>query len=198
MSNSPSGTRYGTVYTYDCAQCGTACTSHKKTARYCGSRCVNLARYDRIGRVPPKPRTPRELKPRSTRVYILDCSICDTTFVTMHTAQHTCPSTLCKATARQRRMQAKSSRRRARMKDAFVEDVHPHIVFARDGYRCHICGKKVNRKAAVPHPLAPTIDHLVPLALGGTHEPLNARTAHFICNAMKREVGSGDQLLLIA
>jgi 5-methylcytosine-specific restriction endonuclease McrA len=37
----------------------------------------------------------------------------------------------------------------------------------------------------VPDRLAPTIDHIVPLARGGTHEPSNVQSAHFICNALK-------------
>jgi len=62
--------------------------------------------------------------------------------------------------------------------------------------RCHICNKAVKRDAVVPHPLAPTIDHVIPLAVGGTHEPLNCRCAHYICNARKGHRG-GEQLLLI-
>ncbi|WML63644.1 HNH endonuclease signature motif containing protein [Rhodococcus sp. AH-ZY2] len=71
-------------------------------------------------------------------------------------------------------------------------------MFERDGWRCHICGQKVNRKAKAPHPKAATIDHVIPLARGGTHEPINCRCAHFLCNALKRDTGCGDQLLLIA
>lgn len=41
---------------------------------------------------------------------------------------------------------------------------------------CHICGK----------PGADTIDHVVPLARGGTEHPTNLRPAHmYPCNAAK-------------
>lgn len=70
-------------------------------------------------------------------------------------------------------------------------------IYERDGWRCHLCSKPVKRDAVVPHPQAPTIDHLIPLAAGGTHEPHNVRTAHFICNS-KRGAGGVVQLLLVA
>lgn len=58
-------------------------------------------------------------------------------------------------------------------------------VFERDGWTCRICRKPVDREAKVPHPKAPTVDHVVPLALGGAHVYTNVQTAHFICNSRK-------------
>jgi 5-methylcytosine-specific restriction endonuclease McrA len=54
------------------------------------------------------------------------------------------------------------------------------------------------KTASVPHPMAPTIDHIVPLSKGGTHEPINCRTAHFLCNSTKGDRLAGDQLILFA
>lgn len=50
---------------------------------------------------------------------------------------------------------------------------------------------------AVPHPKAPTIDHVVPLAEGGADTAANVRLAHFICNSMRGNRGGGEQLALI-
>jgi 5-methylcytosine-specific restriction endonuclease McrA len=33
--------------------------------------------------------------------------------------------------------------------------------------------------------MAPTIDHVLALAAGGTHEMANVQAAHFICNSLK-------------
>ena len=52
----------------------------------------------------------------------------------------------------------------------------------RDGWRCHICGKKVTEKTW-------SLDHLIPLSKGGTHIPENVALAHFACNT-KRNVGN--------
>jgi len=78
-----------------------------------------------------------------------------------------------------------------------VAIVRRYQIHERDRWRCHLCGKKVNREVVAPHPKAPTIDHVIPLAKGGTHEPANCRTAHFLCNSTKGSGGSGEQLMLI-
>lgn len=69
-------------------------------------------------------------------------------------------------------------------------------VFQRDGWRCHLCGKLAVQDAKVPDPLAPTIDHLVPLAAGGEHSHVNVATAHFVCNVRRSDKGAA-QLALI-
>lgn len=77
-------------------------------------------------------------------------------------------------------------RRRARKRDAFVEIVRRAEIFARDLWRCMLCGEPLAMAEQVPHPLAPTIDHVIPLARGGAHAPWNVQAAHFLCNSRKR------------
>lgn len=88
--------------------------------------------------------------------------------------------------------------RRERLKVAFRERVYRAEICKRDGFKCQICKTKVNMKANVPHPLAPTMDHIIALANGGTHEASNVRLAHFMCNSLRGDRCSdgGDQLLL--
>lgn len=45
--------------------------------------------------------------------------------------------------------------------------------------------------------MRPSIDHIVPLSQGGTHELANVQLAHYRCNLSKNNRGSGEQLLLI-
>jgi 5-methylcytosine-specific restriction endonuclease McrA len=66
-------------------------------------------------------------------------------------------------------------------------------VFERDGWTCRLCSKPVERDAQVPAYLAPTLDHILPLALGGLHEYSNVQCAHFICNSRK-----GDSVAQLA
>lgn len=82
------------------------------------------------------------------------------------------------------------ARRRARELDAFVEDVPRLEIFERDGWQCMIpgCfypGVPVSLDPPFPDPLFATVDHVVPLSKGGTHERSNAATAHFRCNVAK-------------
>lgn len=64
-------------------------------------------------------------------------------------------------------------------------------IFERDRWRCKLCRKPVRRDAEVPDPLAPVIDHIVPLAAGeesgGVDAPWNVQCAHFLCNSVKRD-----------
>lgn len=75
--------------------------------------------------------------------------------------------------------------RRARESGAFVSAVNRNEIFERDGYVCQLCGGGVLPFVPHYHPLHPTIDHIIPLAAGGTHEPGNTQTAHNGCNASK-------------
>lgn len=59
----------------------------------------------------------------------------------------------------------------------------------RDGWRCHLCAKKVNRTLPGTHPKGPTIDHLIPIADGGVDEPANVALAHRQCNVTRRDKG---------
>lgn len=77
--------------------------------------------------------------------------------------------------------------RRARKRDAFVAPVSPLQVFIRDDWTCHLCGLPVDRLETHPHPLSPAVDHVIPLARDGTHEPDNCKTAHRICNSIKAD-----------
>jgi len=88
----------------------------------------------------------------------------------------------------------KASRRRARARGAVHNPYSRTAVFQRDAWRCHLCHKLVKRDAHVPHPLAPVIDHLVPLG-EGDDAMQNVATAHFLCNSTRREVGAAQLLL---
>lgn len=70
-------------------------------------------------------------------------------------------------------------------------------IFQRDGWRCHLCRKLVDRTVSRNHPDGATIDHIVPLSLGGTDEPANVATAHWRCNREKRARAMNEQLRLI-
>ena len=66
----------------------------------------------------------------------------------------------------------------------------------RDGWRCHLCRRRVNPALKSPHDLSPTMDHLEPIAEGGDHEPVNLALAHRICNTLRSNRGPA-QLALI-
>jgi 5-methylcytosine-specific restriction endonuclease McrA len=123
------------------------------------------------------------------------CRTCGNWYLSNNPTSVSC-SDECVVINRTEARKAAQHRRRARERNAFVANVRPADVFKADSYRCHICKKKTNPNRVVPHPRAPTIDHLIPLAKGGTHEPMNCRTACFRCNSLKRDQGGGEQFAI--
>lgn len=89
-----------------------------------------------------------------------------------------------------------NQRRRARKYgNGEVQSISPREIFERDGWMCGICGKRVDRRLKFPHPKSASLDHIVPLAMGGTHTRNNVQLAHFICNSLK-SANEGGQLRL--
>lgn len=51
---------------------------------------------------------------------------------------------------------------------------------------CAICGRAVDFSVKFPHPLSPTVDHIIPVAKGGHPSDIdNLQLAHFSCNRAK-------------
>lgn len=59
------------------------------------------------------------------------------------------------------------------------------VVVARDGWDCRLCGEPVNSRLSAPNPASPSIDHVVPYSLGGSHDEENLQLAHLLCNQIK-------------
>lgn len=57
-----------------------------------------------------------------------------------------------------------------------VSPAKRHKVLDRDGWVCHLCGKRI-ASAADAH-----VDHVVPVAAGGSSDLNNLRAAHARCN----------------
>lgn len=81
--------------------------------------------------------------------------------------------------------------RRARMNGARNGNVVMlSEIVARDGSRCQWCGEVVDLELAWPNPLSKSIDHIVPISKGGTHELGNCQMMHLRCNS-----ANGDRLV---
>ena len=56
----------------------------------------------------------------------------------------------------------------------------------RDGNECKLCGELVDMSLRFPNKMAGSVDHIVPVALGGGHEESNLQLAHYSCNSRKQ------------
>jgi len=68
--------------------------------------------------------------------------------------------------------------RRARKREAFIEEVDPQTVYRMHGGMCGICKEFVSQDDF-------HVDHVIPLARGGEHGYINVQPAHPVCNIRK-------------
>lgn len=73
---------------------------------------------------------------------------------------------------------------RAKRLGVYVEHVDPGHIIERDSGMCGLCGERVDTTAKDPSDRG-CLDHVIPLARGGTHERANVQFAHMRCNNRK-------------
>ncbi len=71
-------------------------------------------------------------------------------------------------------------------------------IWRRDRWVCQICKKRVAKTLRSPHPMSPSVDHLIPRSQGGQDLRVNVRLAHRGCNSSRNNRGGGEQLFLIS
>lgn len=156
-----------------CAGCGgpvRIAASSGRPFKYCSDNCRGLG---------------RRLLPT-----VRQCAICGEEFVP-RSANNICCSDECSAERRRRRnttavrADGHCHRRRSEKFGCEYEAIDPYQIFARDKWMCQICLAPVDQDVTFPHPLAATLDHIVPLSRGGNHEVANVRTSHWCCNRAK-------------
>lgn len=90
----------------------------------------------------------------------------------------------------------KSRKRKEKMKNNGEVDntITLDKLILRDKNICYICGKECDvgdvtfiRDQRIIGLLYPSIDHVIPIARGGTHTWDNVRLAHMICNSVKSD-----------
>lgn len=83
-------------------------------------------------------------------------------------------------------MQKNSHLRRARMAAAPTEQISLQAVAERDDWTCGICLKPVPKTwPEDDRSQMPSLDHILPIARGGSHTWDNVQLAHYRCNLSK-------------
>lgn len=82
---------------------------------------------------------------------------------------------------------AYSAKRRAITRHALSDGEIVTIgdVFDRDNGLCGLCGVSVDRSLSFPDSGSASLDHIVPLSLGGSHSLDNLQLSHLGCNCAK-------------
>lgn len=143
--------------TYFCVVCGESFTGGQGRRKHCSVNCQQLdSTYE--GNVPSLNFT---------------CAMCGEHFVRKRkTALHQrSDKKLCDKCRRSREKRHKSS---------------PGYLARRDGTTCGICGEQVDMRLTHPNPMCGSVDHIIPVAIGGTHDETNLQLTHLKCNLMKQ------------
>ena len=186
-----------------CIECGSPLGRYQ--GKYCSTRCSNRAgarterqrhpdKYKARRRGQEKRRQERrrltKLELRRQGAFLKQCPHCDTTFdsFTHQGRLKTYCTNRCENGARE-------YRRRVRKQNAFVEVVSKKKLLKWQDGRCYHCNCKIRLDVEAPHPKSLTLDHLVPLALGGEHSYANTVASCFNCNcAIKGDRAINEQL----
>lgn len=122
---------------------------------------------------------------------VVTCDECGRVFETKNKIQRYC-SEQCRV--RQGRRTNEHMRRRKEVGGRHDTNISLNALVTRDNNMCHICGKTCNIEdyvvkgdTFVAGNYYPSIDHVIPLAKGGTHTWDNVKLAHRICNSIKRD-----------
>lgn len=164
-SSTPSDSRF-------CWDCRKVEGRHGTVAEYKkrGCRCERCrkawagynAKYQKAARA-------RARKPR-------DCDQCGTSFIP-RSNQVRCSD----ACMRSWRAANHAGRRGA----SDVGPIDPLEIYERDGWICALCELPVDPTETYPSPGYPTLDHILPISLGGKHAAENLQLAHSYCNGVK-------------
>lgn len=109
-------------------------------------------------------------------------------------------SATCFGQAARRSKRSSRARRKALERGAKTADlVDPLAVFARDGWKCRLCGKRTPIELrGTQSRRAPELDHILPLSVGGKHEWANVQCACRECNSRKGARPMGQLMLFPA
>jgi HNH endonuclease len=58
-------------------------------------------------------------------------------------------------------------------------------IYERDNWTCQLCLTSVNPNLAFPDPMCASLDHVIPLSRGGSHQSSNVQLAHLRCNTSR-------------
>ena len=196
-----------------CSHCGESFLSDRKDAKYCSPECVHLSQRTYKGTIRECAICGAEYEPctRDQKCCSKKCQMAathramkDATKVTKQCV--TCGddymadpraanSKYCDP-CRMKLYSHNGARNRARKWGVEYEPIDKMKVFARDHWKCGICGERVDQRKRYPHSDSASLDHIVPISVGGGHVWSNVQCSHLGCNSSKYNTVANSQLRL--
>lgn len=177
-----------------CSVCGKPFSAVMERRRQCSRTCYAKERWN-----------------SGARDRKFDCAVCGASFLSKQCKASVCSGDECRIeigrrgaakslTLKPRKFASRLDRWRhyGHMRRAAIagsETFSASEIYDRDGWRCGLCNKRVDRRLKWPNPLSVSLDHIVPISVGGPHSRANVQCAHLGCNSRK-QTGPGGQLRL--
>jgi hypothetical protein len=178
--------------TIACAVCGNAYESKTAKSKVCSREC-DLYRGRERGRAYSRAKS--ALLPATVN---RECKQCGAQFNVARTRG--CGRKICAACAQKNlkafRRDFKNHRTRARHAGVPYFPIKRSEVVELYGRKCWLCKKPIPLETETLAEMF-SLDHVVPLSLGGWHHISNVRPAHHRCNSMKSNTFSGQLMLTV-
>ena len=159
-----------------CAHCSETYTpKFRKRSIYCSRDCKDQARKARMKR--------ERLADKATLERF--CALCEQPIPATRRADSAYCSDLC------------SQRSHGGLRSRYRKPGVHRELLARDGNRCGICSQRIDMRREWPHPRSASVDHLVPVSVGGSDELANLRLVHLSCNCARRAAMLDEQLAIV-
>lgn len=180
---------YSKVYTGKCVRCCEAYVLRKPSEGFCGQACKKSLRAWQSAMT-------ARIK-HEHRGDVLSCLQCSSEFCPLYGYSHAKLCTVCAKARAKRSSRVSRLTGKMRKRAQTVESVDPLKVFERDRWRCQLCRKVTPKKLRGTYAdLAPELDHILPLSLGGEHSYRNTQCLCRACNGAKSNKPLGQMLLI--
>jgi hypothetical protein len=168
-------------FTHNCTWCLTDFQTQYQDKIYCSKLCAQRSR-DLRKRI--RNGTQRPIHKRI-------CKGCAENFITRRKEQVYC-STQCNRWMREQ-MKRETARRRGESEwnAAGRPTWKARIYYGNKGI-CQLCFQPIDLTLDYPNPMSFSIDHIVPVSLGGTHKLKNLQSAHLLCNSKRGNKPIGE------
>lgn len=168
----------------NCKQCKDIAKQEKKQKREVQREAERKAKAEAVAE-----RKRIQEQERSARMREVSCTVCGTLFTTTAPRRFTCSSECSRK--RQNTLHSRKHDKRI-PKNKRIDRIDLHDLFKRDNGVCHICGKQCNWNdytvtdtTIISGNWYPSVDHIVPVSLGGADSWNNVMLAHRICNSVR-------------
>lgn len=158
-----------------CPMCNQGFITTKTNKRYCSDSCSYQYRLNKM-----------ETERKNNAIqFNKRCKECGKHYSTTKNNSQYCSQECGKRYMNRRK---ETIRRKRIARNGKVDwDISIERLLKRDGHVCYLCGEHVDTKVDTNLGTYPSIDHVIPVAKGGTHTWDNVKIAHRQCNSLKRD-----------